>query len=94
MKEVSEKELFETLPVHKAVAASTLVYPWFTLLTALTLCRQGVLNIPLLILMNRIFGLYGMIWTQLVVEMIMIPATLGMYMATWKELKGKECTTE
>lgn len=60
----------------------------------LTLCRQGILNIPLLILMNRIFGLYGMIWTQLVVEMIMIPATLGMYMATWKKLKENECVTE
>lgn len=29
--------------------------------TVLTVCRQGLLNIPLLILMNRIFGLYGMI---------------------------------
>ncbi len=56
--------------------------------TILTLCRQGLLNIPLLILMNRIFGLYGMIWTQLVIESLMLPATLGMYMATWRKLKG------
>lgn len=53
----------------------------------LTLCRQGLLNIPLLILMNGIFGLYGMIWTQLVVELLMLPATSGMYMVTWKKLK-------
>lgn len=53
----------------------------------LTVCRQGLLNIPLLILMNRIFGLYGMIWTQLVIELIMLPATSGMYMVTWKRLK-------
>ena len=32
-KEISEKELFETMPVPKAVA--TLVSPWFNLLTAL-----------------------------------------------------------
>lgn len=53
----------------------------------LTVCRQGLLNIPLLILMNRIFGLYGMIWTQLVIELIMLPATSGMYMVTCKRLK-------
>jgi len=27
----------------------------------LTACRQGRLNIPLLIVMNLVFGLYGMI---------------------------------
>ena len=32
---------------------------------ALTFSRQGLLNIPLLLLMNALFGLYGMIWTQL-----------------------------
>ena len=41
----------------------------------LTFSRQGLLNIPLLILMNIIFGLYGMIWTQLVVEVIMLPVS-------------------
>ena len=51
--------------------------------TILTLCRQGFLNIPLLILMNRMFGLYGMIWTQLIIESLMLPATLGMYMARY-----------
>ena len=54
--------------------------------TILTLCRQGFLNIPLLILMNRMFGLYGMIWTQLVIETLMLPATLGMYVTTWRKL--------
>lgn len=55
--------------------------------TILTLCRQGFLNIPLLILMNQIFGLYGMIWTQLVIETLVLPATLGMYMTTWRKIK-------
>ena len=61
--------------------------------TILTLCRQGLLNVPLLILMNMVFGLYGMIWTQLVIESIMLPATLGMYGATWRKLtKEKQVT--
>lgn len=54
----------------------------------LTLCRQGLLNIPLLLLLNHIFGMYGIIWTQFVVEVIMIPATLGMYAVTWRKLKS------
>ena len=45
----------------------------------LTFSRQGLLNIPLLVVMNLLFGLYGMIWTQLVVEVIMLPVSLGMY---------------
>lgn len=62
--------------------------------TVLTVCRQGLLNIPLLILMNGIFGLYGMIWTQLVIELVMLPATLGMYTITWRRLKKKEAVEE
>lgn len=54
----------------------------------LTSCRQGLLNIPLLIVMNLLFGLYGMIWTQLVVEIIMLPVSLGMYFHTFRELKA------
>ena len=53
----------------------------------LTFGRQGLLNIPLLILMNLVVGLYGMIWTQLVVEVIILPVSLGMYLLTWKRLR-------
>lgn len=59
----------------------------------LTFSRQGILNIPLLILMNATVGLYGMIWTQLLVEVIMLPVSFGMYMHTWKGLKGPEKQT-
>ena len=45
-----------------------------------------LLNIPLLILMNLTIGLYGMIWTQLVVEIIMLPVSLGMYAHTFRAL--------
>ena len=54
----------------------------------LTFSRQGLLNIPLLIVMDMTIGLYGMIWTQLVVEVIMLPVSLGMYMHTWRKLKA------
>lgn len=56
----------------------------------LTFSRQGLLNIPLLILMDLTVGLYGMIWTQLIVELIMLPVSLGMYMHTWRGLKQPE----
>ncbi|OUN68616.1 hypothetical protein B5G12_12345 [Faecalibacterium sp. An58] len=54
----------------------------------LTSCRQGLLNIPLLILMDLTVGLYGMIWTQLVVEIIMLPVSLGMYFRTFRSLRA------
>ena len=37
----------------------------------MTVCRQGLLNIPCLLLMNWSVGLYGMIWTQLIIETLM-----------------------
>lgn len=54
----------------------------------LAVCRQGFLNIPLLICMNYFIGLYGMIWTQFTVEAIMLPIALGMYIVTWRKLKN------
>ena len=56
----------------------------------LTFSRQGLLNIPLLVVMNLLFGLYGMIWTQLVVEVIMLPVSLGMYRTTFRRLPPAE----
>ena len=32
--------------------------------------RQGVVNIPLLFIMNHFFGLYGIVWTQLISDVI------------------------
>ena len=67
MKKYSEKYIFESMSVPRAVA--TLAIP--------TMISQGLLNIPLLIVMDVFIGLYGMIWTQLVVEVIMLPVSLG-----------------
>ena len=53
----------------------------------LTFSRQGLLNIPLLIFMDFTVGLYGMIWTQLIVELVMLPISLGMYQYTFRHLK-------
>lgn len=54
----------------------------------LTFSWQGLLNIPLLIVLDITIGLYGMIWTQLVVELIMLPVSLGMYMHTFRKLQA------
>lgn len=56
----------------------------------LTFSRQGLLNIPLLILMNWLTGLYGMIWVQLMVEVIMLPVSLGMYFVTLRRVRKEE----
>ena len=77
MKKYSEKYIFESMPVPRAVA--TLAIP--------TMISQGLLNIPLLIVMDVFIGLYGMKWTQLVVEVIMLPVSLGMYFHTLKALR-------
>lgn len=57
---------------------------------ALITCRQGFLNIPILCLMNRFVGLYGMIWTQLIVEVIMLPVSLGMYFYELRKIRAEE----
>ena len=140
-KEISEKELFETIPVPRAVATlaifavfapqilqlfipeaqtSTLGASFLRIaclavpLTSvnflisytfqamgkgtqsaiLTFSRQGLLNIPLLMLMDITIGLYGMIWTQLVVEIIMLPVSFGMYLHSLKKLKKPEERTK
>ena len=36
----------------------------------LSICRQGLVNIPLLFLLNHLFGLYGVVSTQLVADSI------------------------
>ena len=102
MEEQEEKYLFEEMPVPKAVATLVSLALGHLLRSEgharqamgkgvqsaiLTFSRQGLLNIPLLILMDLVFGLYGMIWTQLVVEVIMLPVSLGMYFHTFRSLQ-------
>ncbi len=41
--------------------------------------RQGLINIPLLFLMNRLFGLYGIVWTQLIADGITLVISFALY---------------
>ncbi|MBP3884106.1 MAG: MATE family efflux transporter [Olsenella sp.] len=45
---------------------------------AITLVRQLVLYVPLLLLLNRAFGLGGMLWAQPITEAIMMVASVGL----------------
>ncbi|MCR4871420.1 MAG: MATE family efflux transporter [Atopobiaceae bacterium] len=45
---------------------------------AITLVRQLVLYVPLLLLLNRVFGFNGMIWAQPVAELVMMGVSVGM----------------
>ena len=52
----------------------------------LTSCRQGLINIPLLFLMNWIFGLYGVIWTQLLADSLTIVISFTLYRRVIRKL--------
>ena len=48
--------------------------------------RQGVVNIPLLLVMNSIFGLPGIVWTQLISDVITAIISYAVYHASVKKL--------
>ena len=56
----------------------------------LTSCRQGLVNIPLLFIMNALFGLYGVIWTQLLADSITIILSIILYARMMKQLRCAE----
>lgn len=58
----------------------------------LTSCRQGIINIPLLFLMNWLVGLYGIIWTQLLADSITIIISFAFYRKIIKMLKKPAVT--
>lgn len=53
-------------------------------------CRQGLINIPLLFIMNSIFGLYGIICTQIIADGITMIISFSMYLSIYKQLKAKQ----
>ena len=56
--------------------------------------RQGIVNIPLLFLMRYLFGLYGIVWTQLVSDVITTAISISIYSYTYKRLVNfKEMST-
>ena len=56
----------------------------------LTACRQGLINIPMLFLMNHLLGLYGVIWTQLVADGITVVISVSLYRSFIKKLTLQE----
>ena len=61
-----------------------------TLLNCFSLFGFGTLSIiliPILFIMNHFVGLYGMIWVQLVIELIVLPIVIIMYRRVLKQIK-------
>ena len=47
--------------------------------------RKGVLDIPLLFLMNGLFGLYGCMWVQPIVDAVSLTVAGGFYRGMKKQ---------
>ncbi len=58
---------------------------WKSLLV--TLCREGIFNIPVLFLMNACFGMYGVAWTQIVADGITLIISVFLYRGFVKKLE-------
>lgn len=53
----------------------------------LSACRQGLFNIPLLFLMNHIFGMYGIIWTQFIADALTVIVSIIVYRRTFHSIR-------
>ena len=53
-------------------------------------CRQGLVNIPLLFLLNHLFGLYGVVSTQLVADCITMGISTLLVQKVLREMKQRE----
>ena len=56
--------------------------------------RQGLVNIPLLFLMHHFFGLYGVVWTQLVSDSITSFISYAIYRRSCKKLFAEQESRE
>jgi Na+-driven multidrug efflux pump len=57
--------------------------------------RQGLINIPLLFLMNYLFGLDGVVWTQLISDILTVIISMIVYHVSYnKLLKSVEVNEE
>lgn len=50
-------------------------------------CRQGIINIPLLYIMNGAFGTTGIVWTQTLADGITLIISFVLYIGIYKKLK-------
>ncbi len=53
----------------------------------LSICRQGLIAIPLMFLMRSVFGLFGLIWTQPLSDFLTMLISLTLYYSTIKKLR-------
>ena len=51
--------------------------------------RQGLVNIPVMLIMNWIFGLFGLVWAQLISDTLTIVISFAFYHSTYKKLMKK-----
>ena len=54
----------------------------------LSSCRQGIINIPLLFLMNACFGLYGLPWTQFLADGVTLLLSFSLYRRVVRNLEA------
>lgn len=59
----------------------------------LSALRQGLINIPLLFLMKHLFGLYGIIWTQLISDVLTTVISMLVYHYSYKKLLAEEASS-
>jgi len=52
--------------------------------------RQGLVNIPLLFIMNYLFGMYGVTWTQIISDTITLIIGMTLYHNLYKKLTVEE----
>ena len=55
----------------------------------LSACRQGLINIPLLFVMNHLFGLRGLVWTQLLADGITLCIVVVLYQSVKRNLPAQ-----
>ena len=55
----------------------------------LSACRQGLVNIPLLFIMNYLFQVQGVLWTQIIADIITFAVSFLMYRHFNKQLHNK-----
>jgi Na+-driven multidrug efflux pump len=57
--------------------------------------RQGLVNIPLLFIMNHFFPLYGIVWTQLITDVVTAIVSYAVYRRSLGKLMTEEkCNSE
>jgi Na+-driven multidrug efflux pump len=57
--------------------------------------RQGLVNIPLLFIMNHFFPLYGIVWTQLISDVVTAIVSYAVYRRSLGKLMTEEkCNSE